>query len=323
MANTPTSSSPELAPFMRVFEPPRLEAPTAREAYAMAKSLDRQRPIQTQVGHRIYWITQGSFGSCEIAAGRLSSLVAGSHPLCDIRLFQDPSVDLRHLLIRCTALDDGCPLLSVVDLHTAHGFFLSNGACVRTIDATGVIVIRVGAYAIVALPSGAALDDELPAPICSEAAESPYRINANVIPPELYAMKIDKSSRITLLPKVVDFADSRRPGVGEEAYEIAMTSRAGARVLRVAGDELEKGILVGRSLNCDPQLRAIVDMGTSRGHLLLMKDRAGAVAYDMSSTQGTYFAGRRMRAMELSDSGTAMALGTTNPISLVWRRAPT
>ena len=319
MSNTPVSSSPKLAPFMRAFEPPRLEAPSPREAYLLARNLDRQRPPQTEVGHRIYWMTRGSFGSCEITAGRLSSLVVGSHPLCDVRLFEDPSVELRHLLIRSSALDDGCPILSVVDLHTARGFLLSNGACERAIDATGVIVLRVGAYAIVALPSGAPLAEDMPEPVCRAAAESPYRIAA--IPSELYAMKIDRGSRITLLPRVIDFADSRMPTAGEEAYDIAMTSHAGARLLRVAGADLRKGILVGRSLNCDPLLRAIVDGGTSRGHLLLMKDRAGAVAYDMSSTQGTYFAGRRMRAIELADSGTVMTLGTTNRISLVWRRS--
>jgi hypothetical protein len=99
-----------------------------------------------------------------------------------------------------------------------------------------------------------------------------------------------------------------------------MTSPAGTRGVRVPASDLRRGVLVGRSLNCDPALRMIVDMGISRGHLLFMKDRNGAVAYDLASTQGTYFYGRSTRAVDLAESGTTLMIGAARKISIAWRK---
>jgi len=314
------TSTPHPTPFASMSsQSRRFDPPSPREAFALARKLDAARPPQTTPGHRLYWMTSGSFGSCDLAAASSAAVVVGSHPLCDVRLLDEVSVSLRHLLVRSSLVDDGCPLLSVLDLHTAHGFYLSNGATERSIDATGAIVIRVGGYAIVALPSDRVAPEELPAPICQAALESPYR--AATFSPELLARPLDRSSRITLFPRVVDAVESERSIQKHERdiYEITMSGVMGTRTVRVPSRDLRRGILVGRSLDCDPSLRAVVDMGISRGHLLLLKDRHGAIAYDLSSTQGTWFFGRRSRAVELTDSGTVLVIGAGQRITLSWR----
>jgi hypothetical protein len=61
-------------------------------------------------------------------------------------------------------------------------------------------------------------------------------------------------------------------------------------------------------------------MGISRGNLLFLRDRNGATAYDLASTQGTYFYGRSARAVDLSDSGTTLMIGSAQKISIAWRK---
>ncbi|MEO7109703.1 MAG: FHA domain-containing protein [Polyangiaceae bacterium] len=295
------------------------EAPTPREAFALARGLERARQPQATPGHRLYWMTSDSFGSCEIAAAG-AAVVVGSHPLCHVHLLDEVGVALRHLLIRSSLVDDGCPVLSVLDLHTPHGFFLSNGSAERSIDATGAVVIRVGGYAIVALPSGATISEDMPAPVVSAMPESPYRIAG--MSPEFLARPVNGASRITLLPHVVQVSEttsSVRNGE-PDIYEIKMSSAMGVRAVRVAASDLRRGILIGRSLNCDPLLRTIVDMGISRGHLLFLKDRHRDIAYDLASTQGTYFFGRSSRSVTLADAGTTMMIGAAQRITIAWRR---
>jgi hypothetical protein len=303
----------------RTTTPRIFEAPSPREAYALARGLERARPPQAVLGHRLFWMTNDSFGSCEIAASGAAAVV-GSHPLCHVRLLDEVGVALRHLLIRSSLVDDGCPILSVLDLHSPNGFYLSNGSAERSIDATGAVVIRVGGYAIVALPSGAQISEEMPAPVVSAAPVSPYRIAGSS--PEFLAQPISGASRITLLPNIVQVSEttaSVRNGE-REVYEIKMSSAAGQRAVHVAASDLRRGVLIGRSLNCDPLLRTVVDMGVSRGHLLFMKDRRGDTAYDLASTQGTYFFGRSVRSVNLSDSGTTMMIGSAKKITVAWRR---
>ncbi len=304
---------------VRTAQPRIYEAPSPREAFALARGLESARSPQSNPGHRLYWMTNDSFGSCEIAASG-AGVVVGNHPLCHVRLFDEVSVELRHLLIRSSLVDDGCPILSVLDLHSRHGFYLSNGSAERSIDATGAVVIRVGGYAIVAVPSGSSIAEEMPAPIVSSAPVSPYRIAG--LSPEFLARPVSGASRITLLPDIVQVSettDSVRNGE-QEVYEINMSSAAGQRAVRVAASDLRRGVLIGRSLNCDPLLRTIVDMGISRGHLLFLKDRRGDIAYDLASTQGTYFFGQSARSVSLSDNGTTMMIGAAQKITVAWRR---
>jgi hypothetical protein len=298
----------------RSFEPP-----TPSEAFELVRGLERARPPQATAGHRLYWMTGDSFGSCEVPASG-AAVVVGSHPLCDVHLLDEVGVALRHLLIRSSLVDDGCPILSVLDLHSPHGFYLSNGSAERSIDATGAVVIRLGGYAIVAVPSGATLQEEMPAPIVQSAPESPYRIAG--FSPEFLARPINSASRITLLPQIVQVSettDSVRNGE-RDVYEIKMTSAAGIRAVQVGASDLRRGVLIGRSLNCDPLLRTFVDMGISRGHLLFLKDRHGETAYDLASTQGTFMFGQKKRGIALSDHGTSMALGAAQRITIAWRK---
>lgn len=299
-------------------------APTARmspeHAYAMAMALDRARPPQREPGHRVYWMSADMFGSRDVPAARASFLVLGRHTQCDAMLEDDPSIALRHLLVRSARLDDGCPILSVVDLRSHEGFELSDGTRQRSILATGPIVLRVGAYAIVAIPSGEPPAAELPTPVCSRIGGNPYRLMARPVGLDPVA-RPTLVSRITLLPRVTMVSEPSVAPRGGEAreYELYLRSPGGHAGVRLTAQDLAHGVLIGRATKCvDAGLRAVLDAGISRVHALLVRDRHGCFVYDTASTQGTYVDGRAVRCLRLADEGARFFLGTSG-VQAFWR----
>jgi hypothetical protein len=318
-----------------------------REAYTLALRLERERPRMAQSGYRVYWMTASRFACKDLVAEPSSFLVAGRHTNCSVVLEDDPTIALRHLLVRSGCLDDGCPTLNVFDLETHQGFELSDGTSQRAISATGPIALRVGAYAIVALPSGMRLPEELPDPACERprpvlpaAPISPYRGPANrAVEPSA------PLSRITLLPAAFALSQraSFRPAVqaawarasstgplppsesvgtsGGSGFEVVLSAgTGGAAGVCFSKEDLEHGVLLGRSPKCvDAGLRPILNMGISRVHLLLLRERGECFAYDLASTQGTYQGGRLSRYTRLLDEGTELCLGTVAGIDLRWR----
>jgi hypothetical protein len=276
-----------------------LQAPSLETAYAIAVAADRVR--EAAAGYRLYWMTAGGhFGSFDVPVDPQAFVVLGRHAMCDVVLEGDPTIALRHLLVRASRLDDGCPRLSVVDLHTNIAFELASGRSERSIAATGPIAFRVGAYAIIALPGGEPIPPALPAPECSRAiVPHPYR-DAPV-------------SSITLLPRAIQLGESVMQNTGP-SWTLTVNGARGAASIQLSRLDLELGVLVGRAPKCNDMLRNVLNEGISRVHLMLRK----GIAYDVASTQGTYAFHRRVRAVRLDDEGTDIRLGTVNPVFLRW-----
>lgn len=276
-----------------------LQAPNLETAYTTAVAAEKARN-EPAAGYRLYWMAVGYFGSIDVPLDPQSFLVLGRHAMCDVVLEGDPTIALRHLLVRASRLDDGCPRLSVIDLHTNIGFELAGGHQERSMAATGPIAFRVGAYAIVALPGGEPMPPALPAPECSRAlVPHPYR-DAPV-------------SSITFLPRAMQLGESVMRSTGR-GWNLMVHGARGAAAIQLSKLDLELGVLVGRAPKCNDTLRNVLNEGISRVHLMLRK----GVAYDLASTQGTYAFHRRVRSVPLDDDGTEMRLGTVSPVFLRW-----
>jgi len=302
-------------------QPP--EAPRAmdlRVAYSVAIRMERERPPLAGPGYRLYWMTAAHFASRDVLAAGPSQVVIGRHDACDAVLGGDALIALRHLLVRSTILDDGCPRLSVLDLQTDTGFLVGDGTLQRSICAVGPIALRVGAYAVVALPGGVTLPLELPVPVCERAD--------GIVPPRDHPMT---RSRITLLHGAAMLSErptlalQSQPKPQARDYELTLTAASGKVSLYLSTRELERGLLIGRAHKCvDAGLRAILNIGISRVHLLLLRDpglpQPECRAYDLASTQGTFQDGRPVRQATLEDDGMRLALGTSTGIALAWRR---
>ena len=304
-----------------------------RKAYELARGVVKMQP-DDRPGHRLVWARGAAFAASTLPAGEPVAVV-GRHTQCDVVLGDDPFVALRHVLVRSIALPSGGLALRVFDLHTNLGFVLPDGSRHASIFAEGPIAIGLGEYALVALPNdarGAGSDDalprELPEPVLETPpdvreqlqafaqAMSPYRVNAR---PARY------TTRITLMPCPVMVGEPLPPSVRRLAsggrWSITL-SRAGRHAtVAVSEEDLVRGVLIGRSEKChSEELRRITDVGTSRAHVLIVRESGANVAYDLASTQGTFSNGVRVRRVALPDGAATLTLGTGDgAVRLSWQ----
>ncbi|HTQ41486.1 MAG TPA: FHA domain-containing protein [Polyangiaceae bacterium] len=293
----------------------RRDVPSFTEARARVASADAS-------GHRLHWMSANASGSCDLPASRDAFLVIGRHSRCDVVLGADPCVALRHVIVRSSVLDDGCPIVSVLDLRTRDGFEIADGTVQRSVIATGPLAVRVGAYVLVALPGGASLEGALHPPACERAEVHPYRAAARRVDGEP-APSSRAVSRVTLMSCAAVVSQRPRAGGSHEAarHELTLSAHGRSASVRLSGADLDRGVLVGRDPRCiDSGLRAILDGGISRVHLLLRRDARGAItAFDVASTQGTFQGGKRVRSVELADAGETLTIGSVSPIRVDWR----
>lgn len=303
-------------------------------AFAIAALANHARPAQAKPGYRLYWMTGDLLGSRDVAAraGSPSPIVLGRHTHCDVILDADPTVALRHLLVS-VVLHDGAPVLQVLDLRTQDGFELADGSPQRSIFVQGPVVFGVGAYSIVALPSGAPIPAAMP-PL-PPVAGNPYRVIQGWLADDPVA-RPDVRSRITILPRALDLEervsrrgtgsppqafDGRGLGPAEPgSYELSLASASGRARVRLSPDDLERGVLVGRDPRCvDAGLRAVLSDDVSRVHILLMRVEGVLTAIDLASTQGTTHERRRVRTVTLERHETRLELAHRRPVELCFR----
>ncbi len=327
-------------------EQAKRRALSPRDAYAAAVAADRVLGPQREVGYRLHWMNgDGVLGSQEIHARPSGYAVVGRHGSCDVVLEQDERVvSLRHVLVRAASLDDGYPVISVLDLQSSTGFELSDGSRQRSVAATGPIVFRIGTCSLVALPSSGRFPDELPVPVVEAGDLAPHRVAAVRIAPDAAAAQAPveraprneraPASRITLLPHSVVL--SERPSAGPllrphdyvltgEGYEVILESRTSPAVrlsagVRLSMADVEHGVLIGRADKCvDEGLRSILGTTISRVHVLLIREKGACHLYDCASLVGTYARGQRVRCVPLVDAGTTVQLASSAGVTLHWR----
>lgn len=316
-----------------VKEPPAAAAPPARLAYARAAASDREREPMSEPGHRLYWMSDSFFSCIDLAAGDEHHIVAGVHSQCDLRLEGDRTLDDRHLLLRSETLDDGCPVLKVLDLDTRAGFFLTDGSAPHSISAIGPIVLRLGTLMLVALPAGERLPDELPEARCTRVRPRTERrlvplqpVPPVVVAPIAGAESPRRVSDVRVLPGPIQISElsdlseldpARRVAAG---YELTLETATDRAVFRLTLDDLDHGVLVGR----DPRrcvanrVLRIFHVAVSRVHLLLLRQRDSIVVHDVASMNGTWVDRRRVRVARLDDDGTELLFGSNPTIRATW-----
>lgn len=284
-------------------------APSPAETCAWAKTMHRVMPAPSGPGHRLYWATEGTFGARELVAGPGAFFIVGRHTTCDVLFDLDPGISLRHLLVRSEVLSDGCLVLSILELDTREGFVIA-GTRHHSVAVTGPVVLQVGAYVLVAVPSGEAPPAPTDAPELRRV--HPYRE-----PPRRALGR----SVLTDLQAAIDLsapASSREPPRGER-HELRVGKSGLWAHVPLSDPELERGVLVGRDLRCiDSGARQFVTMGISRVHVCILKTARGIFAFDTASTQGIYQGGAAVRQVRLEE-GTELVLGVHGSMNLSWR----
>ena len=304
-----------------------------RQAYGFARGIARIQPQRgaQRPGHRLVWVRGTAFACSSLNSSEDAFAVVGRHTQCGVVLPDDPFVALRHVLVRSITLPAGGVALRMIDLQTGIGFVLPDGSRHTSIFAEGPVAVALGEYALVALPTeskGDELPGELPAPVVDmppavrdelqvlAAAMSPYRVNAR---------PVNRTSRITLMSCPVMVGEPLPPSLGRLAnggrYGLTLVRGGRSATVMVTEEDLVRGVVIGRSEKCHTEmLRRITDVGTSRVHILVMREGPVVYAYDLASTQGTYSNGMPVRRVVLHDSGSSITLGHgQNGVCMLWQ----
>ncbi len=293
-------------------------------AYARAKEMHAIRPAALGVaGYRIFVVFRENVRAIDLPASPDAYMILGRHTHCDVVLDVDPTIALRHLLVRAIVQPDGTVGVRILDLQTTLAFHVDDGGPCRSIFAIGPIAVRLGPYAIVALPlDKVGLPPALPKPTLSRATSMQLAVQGG--PYRAAAAKgtgAFRSSHITILPSAPSLEDlplaNARAGYGR----VTLDGTGRMASIEVPEAELDAGILLGRALKCkDEGLRSMLDLSISRAHLLLLREDGRTCAFDLSSTRGTYAYGARVRRVLLPDTGATLSLADPHGLRLHWHR---
>jgi hypothetical protein len=304
---------------------PAVSPASLHDAYELAVALFAGTPPTAVAGYRLYWMrgtranhnpVRHSYPSVELPAIEGAFSVVGRHTQCHPRLELDAEIALRHLLMRAVLTPDG-PVLHALDLHTSLAFHLEDETPQRSVFARGPVALRLGRYALIALPTGGEPPPkELPPLVVEHAVGSPYRSPAP---------RSKSTSHVTLMPASRPLHES---GTGMVPPDFEGATHTVARVSLESGDnkawvdlsepELERGVLIGRASKCDPRLGPLLDESISRAHLLLWRERDRVFAFDLASMNGTFVDATRVGRVELTDRDVTLQLGS-HGLRLFWR----
>ena len=248
-------------------------------------------PAREGVAFRLFW----EDGSARDAHAPLAfadlhaedHLVVGRHTECDVRL-SDPSVALRHVLVRARVTDGRAALL-VSDLATDAGFRVGPlQADSRGASCDGPTVIGVSTHLLVALPTIATgtadesalrprvvdADPELAHPIAHDRAALAVRT------------QIDLVSRTLVRPfapplPVEILASSERPFA-----RLALRGPEGRVVIAPSRADLEALLLVGRYPRCRHGELTPFSTRVSRVHAAIAREGDALHVIDLASTNG-------------------------------------
>ncbi len=272
-------------------------------------------------GYRVYWGHRDSIAWRDIAATPGAHAIVGRHPHCGIYLGGDPEISLRHLLLTVSPQAEGPATLRLLNLRSALPFFLDDDTPRWSITTTGSVVLRLGRYALAALPiqPGRGLHapeqrfDMLPAYRKIEAsalrrAESPGLTEA--------------LSRVTMAPPIAELAHLASSNDTEAFARLVVQGNGAGVSVNLTETDLEQGVLIGRSSKChDRNMQAVLSKNISRTHLLLLREGGRSFAYDLCSTNGTYVDAQERSSIELGGN-TSLELGQGEVIRLRWQALP-
>jgi hypothetical protein len=263
----------------------------------------------------------------------ISTAILGRHTQAELRLWEDPSLSLRHLalLLFPSLLGGGGVRYRLLDLRTATGFLDERGKRLRALEANGPAFVSCGRYSVLIFPTTEA---ENPWPEDPEEAwkRIPNRLYLDEVETEersgAWEKEKDRAWEVDDLPSlkepptlvhhlagpltaVHELVDEGEPPLGE----IEITSSRGATTLVVGQSAARAGVLLGRSRRCDAG-RVLADRTVSRVHLLIIEIAGKLFAIDTASYNGVWSDKEREHAKPL-ELDQPLTLGEV--ATVVWR----
>lgn len=298
----------------RLRDGPRLAG--VEEAMALLNRASTELPRTPRLGnaqgYRVFWQTYRQLRWRDVVADGRSHVVVGRHPCAHVRLDGDPTIALRHFVLRAVRADAGLEL-RVLDLGAPVPLVLGDGEPTTSAATRGPLVARLGAHALCALPfdacretderggPGAAdREDELDPPedLWSPASHVGAITNARAV--RHAGVQPLERTDIRMLARSTHIETYRQP-CGVPWAELRLEGERGKVRIQVSRDQLDGMVLVGRYDRCASGSLPVFGADVSRVHLGLMRRGEEIEVLDLGSSNGTFHLGRAVHRVLVRD----------------------
>ncbi|AUX22038.1 hypothetical protein SOCEGT47_025390 [Sorangium cellulosum] len=314
---------------------PRIDVATMRRALSTAEAVMALNPPESPMteGYRLFRVSGGDVAWLDLPANSGAYAVFGSHPRCDVKFAPGDDVCVRHLVATCCNLGDGGFGLRLMDLQTSIPFFVDDDVPRRSIVVSGPLLVRIGKHVVGGLPVGSRSSSRVLQVSSCGMSEPPRSLESvserpaleGAAPPPALTEGITTSHRftrgeishITSVRPVSHIEEMGAPRAKTGYVRLTLQSSERSAAVELPEKALDDGVLLGRADNClDRGLRAVLSTHISRTHLLLLRDGTEIMALDLCSTNGTRYAGQKVRRVMVPAEGLALTLGPE--LTLIW-----
>jgi hypothetical protein len=258
-----------------------------------------------------------------------AALVIGRHEQCGFCLGDDPTIALRHLLVRASSDEQGAPEVRLLDLKTGQGFFVEGAGICEAAIIDGPAFLSVGCYGLMLFPTQSDIrwrnspEDawtELPHQCVVDRRNIELISEIEARPKPIVGRRLEHETHITV---IIGSCEARLHKYESDfpADTVATLTLSGGTneiVYTVSQRDLSRGVLVGRYDRCGiGGTCGRLDEGVSRVHLLLLEESGKVLAIDMASSNGTTLDAHPLSVAVIGDQ-TVFRLGKSN--ELVWRK---
>ena len=282
-------------------------------------------------GYRVFWLERGVLRHRDLVAAEHGFAILGRHSRAHVRLLDDPTVALRHAILRAERKDDGGVCLRMTDLLAPIGTCIEGDPEPRfSFVAEGEVCARLGRHAFCAVPfdgcaplppeggpgragPAAHLDaddiddsedgDDRDDPEASAGPAASHREVSEHVPrgrsgEERELLALHRTTIVPLLrPQHVESLPAPR---GPLAARVTLLGDRGRLTLPLDAEQLERAVILGRYERCAAGSQ-VFSTHVSRMHVALRRVAGGVEAIDLASTQGLMVRGDVVHRVVVED----------------------
>jgi hypothetical protein len=270
-------------------------------------------------GYRVFWTERGALRHRDLVAVEGGFAILGRHSRAHIRLLDDPTVALRHAILRAEITAAGGVALRMTDLLAPIGTCIEGDLQPRfSFVAEGEVCARVGSHAFCALPfdgcaplppHGGPGRADRPDPTTfddvADADDVPARRPevSEVLPRERLREQLAEHATkgATITPSLrPQHVDSLPPSAGPIVARLTLLGNRGRLSLALDAAQLEGTVILGRYDRCTAG-KQVFSEHVSRMHVALRKVEGGLEAIDLASTNGMRVHGETVHRVVITE----------------------
>lgn len=277
--------------------------------------LPRSPRFGRERGYRVLWLEAGELRFRDVVEHPAGYAILGRHSRAHVRLRGDPTLALRHFVLRARRTASGAPALHVADLLSPLPLFVDGSDEPRfSCTLEGAVTARIGGHAICALPfdgcaalpegggpgRGDGPDDEDD----DEDEPDDVLVGPRLVAPRPVAVAVPRVSACaaTMTSRIEDLQPwpHGQSGAGSGGIALELEGALGRAKVWVSEPQLEGLVVLGRYARCRVGAN-VFSTSVSRMHLAITRSPDGLEVLDLASTQGVRVGGVRAHRAIVGD----------------------